>query len=70
VGVTASELRRLLKRAGATFEDGARHVLVTLHGKSSAIPRHPSQEIKGHLVRKIMKDLGTTLDELRRKKGS
>ncbi|MGA2186225.1 MAG: type II toxin-antitoxin system HicA family toxin [Bryobacteraceae bacterium] len=66
--MTASELRRLLKRAGATFENGTRHTLVTLNGKDSAIPRHPSREIKGQLARKIMKDLGTTLDELRRRK--
>ncbi|MGA3025941.1 MAG: type II toxin-antitoxin system HicA family toxin [Bryobacteraceae bacterium] len=65
--MTASELRRLLKNAGATIEDGTRHTLVTLNGRNSAIPRHPSHEIKGHLVRKIMKDLGTALDELRRR---
>lgn len=66
--VTASELRRLLRKAGAEFEDGARHTLVTLNGKNSAIPRHPSHEIKGHLVQRIMKDLGITLDELRRRR--
>jgi len=56
--VTASELKRYLKSKGCTFQDATRHTIVSLAGKSTPMPRHPSQEIKKGTVQGILKDLG------------
>jgi mRNA interferase HicA len=56
--MTASELRRKLKGLGAEFEDATRHLKVTLNGKISFIPRHPSKEVKKGTLKGILKDLG------------
>jgi mRNA interferase HicA len=56
--VTASELKRKLAKAGCTFEQGKRHLIAIYKGKTSPIPRHPSQEIKTGTYHKILKDLG------------
>jgi mRNA interferase HicA len=53
-----SELVRRLKAMGATFEDGTRHLIVTLNGKSTTLPRHPSKEIRSGTLRSIYKRLG------------
>jgi mRNA interferase HicA len=56
--MTASELRRKLAKLGCTFERGTRHLIAICKGKTSPIPRHPSQEIKTGTYHKILKDLG------------
>ena len=62
--VKASELKRLLRRAGATFEQGARHTKVTLGGKVSYIPRHASKDL-GSLADGIVKQLEIAFADLR-----
>jgi mRNA interferase HicA len=63
-GVKASELKRLLSKAGATFEQGARHTKVTLRGKVSYIPRHAAKDL-GSLADGIVKQLGIAFADLR-----
>jgi mRNA interferase HicA len=58
VDVTASELKRKLATLGCTFEQGTRHLIAIYKGRTSPIPRHPSQEIKTGTYHKIIKDLG------------
>jgi mRNA interferase HicA len=65
--VKASELKRLLSKAGATFEEGARHTRVILGGKISYLPRHAAKEL-GSLAGAIVKQLGVTFDDLRNSK--
>jgi hypothetical protein len=36
-----SELKRLLKEQGVTFEEGARHTIARLGSRMTTIPRHP-----------------------------
>jgi mRNA interferase HicA len=56
--VTASELRRQLKAAGCTFDDGRKHTIVRLGNTRTMMPRHGSKEIKTGTYRAILKDLG------------
>jgi mRNA interferase HicA len=63
----AGELKRLLSKAGATFEQGARHTKVTLYGKVSYIPRHAAKDL-GSLADAIVKQLGTSFADLRKPK--
>jgi mRNA interferase HicA len=56
--VTASELKRLLKSKGCTFEEGKKHTKVIFGDKTARMPRHPSQEIKTGTLNAILKDLG------------
>jgi mRNA interferase HicA len=56
--MTASELKRKLAKLGCTFEQGRRHLIAIHDGKTSPIPRHPSQEIKAGTYHGILKDLG------------
>ncbi len=56
--MTASELKRKLAKLGCTFEQGSRHLIAMREGKTSPIPRHPSQEVKKGTYHKILKDLG------------
>jgi len=56
--VTASELKRKLRKLGCAFENGTRHTLVTFHGKQTTIPRHDTQEIKTGTLNAILKQLG------------
>jgi mRNA interferase HicA len=53
-----SELQRLLKSHGCTFEQGTKHTKVSLGTKSTRMPRHPSKEIKKGTLNAILKDLG------------
>lgn len=53
-----SEFVRWLKSHGATFENGTNHTKVTLNGKLSYLPRHPSKELKTGLVEGVKKQLG------------
>jgi mRNA interferase HicA len=62
--VTASELKRKLAKAGCTFEDGRKHLVVYFGKNRTLIPRHPSQEIKTGTYRGILKRLGITEREL------
>jgi mRNA interferase HicA len=56
--MTASELRRWLKKQGCTFEDGTKHTKVMFGTKVTRMPRHPSQELKTKTLRTILKELG------------
>ncbi|MFN9471052.1 type II toxin-antitoxin system HicA family toxin [Acidovorax sp.] len=53
----ASELKRLLAKQGAQFEEGKRHTKVTLNGKQTVLPRHPSKELKEGTRQAILKQL-------------
>ncbi len=55
--VTASELKRWLKKQGCTFEEGTKHTKVILGAKATRMPRHPSQELKSGTLQAILKDL-------------
>lgn len=60
--MNAKELRKLLARAGATFEThrgGSGHLTVRLGDRTSQLPMHGStKELGTGLVNKILKDLG------------
>ena len=56
--VTASELKRLLERAGCKITEGTKHWIVTYQGRQTTIPRHPSKEIKTGTYYGILKQLG------------
>ncbi len=57
--MTSSELKRWLARLGATFDHGkGSHLHVTLHGKKTVLPMHPSKELGTGIVQSIKKDLG------------
>ncbi len=51
-----TDLIRLLKKHGATFDEGGKHTKVYLNGKQSTIPRH--REIKEFTAQAILKQLG------------
>jgi mRNA interferase HicA len=56
--MTASELKRWLKRQGCTFTEGKKHTLVHFRGEFTEMPRHPSTEIKTGTLQAILKKLG------------
>ena len=56
--VKASELRRWLRKQGCSFVEGTRHTMVNRGNRTSAIPRHPSEEIKTGRHHKILRDPG------------
>ena len=56
--MTASELKRWLKKRGCTFTEGTKHTLVHLGREFTEIPRHPSAEIKTGTYNVILKKLG------------
>jgi mRNA interferase HicA len=56
--VKQSEFVRWLARQGATFEDRTNHLKVSLNGKTSFLPRHPSAELKKGLFEGVKKQLG------------
>jgi len=62
----AGELKRLLSKAGARFEEAGGHTKIVLAGKTSFIPRHATKDL-GSLANEIAKELGTTLADLRKK---
>lgn len=53
-----SEFVRWLKKQGATFEEGTKHIKVYLNGKQSHVPRHKTEELKPGLIKGIKKQLG------------
>ena len=60
-GLTASELKRWLRKRGCSFEDGSKHTKVMLGAKVTRMPRHPSQELKTKTLRTILRELGLEL---------
>ncbi len=60
--MNASELRRLLKKQGCTFEThkgGSGHLTIERGGRTSQLPMHGSnKELGPKIVHKIKKDLG------------
>ena len=56
--VRISELRRLLRARGCTFEEGKKHTMVRLGSRSAMMPRHPSKEIATGTLNSIFRDLG------------
>ncbi|WP_038484181.1 type II toxin-antitoxin system HicA family toxin [Collimonas arenae] len=52
-----SEFVKWLRQQGATFVEGANHTKVTLKGRTSFLPRHPSKELKTGLVEGVKKQL-------------
>lgn len=50
-----TDLIRLLKKHGATFDEGGKHTKVYLNGKQSTIPRH--REINDFTAKAILKQL-------------
>ena len=56
--MTASELKRWLKKHGCTFQEGAKHTKVILGSRATRIPRHPSAEVKTGTLSSILKELG------------
>jgi len=56
--VTASELKRKLAKAGCTFTEATKHLVVYYRGKRAIMPRHPSKEIRTGTYRDILKQLG------------
>jgi mRNA interferase HicA len=55
--VTASELRRWLKKQGCAFVEESRHTRIVLGSRVSRMPRHPAKEIKTGTLKHILKDL-------------
>jgi mRNA interferase HicA len=62
--VTASELKRKLAKAGCTFGQGKKHLVVRYGVKRTTMPRHPSAEIKTGTYHGILKALGLAEREL------
>jgi mRNA interferase HicA len=56
--VTVSELKRLLRQQGCSFEEGSKHTIVRLGKRRTTLPRHPSQEVKSGTLIGILKSLG------------
>jgi mRNA interferase HicA len=56
--VTASELRRWLRKQGCSFVEESRHTRIVLGSKVSRMPRQPAKEIKKGTLLTILKDLG------------
>ena len=54
-----SEFKRWLEsQKGVEVKNGAKHWKLSYQGKSSTLPRHPSQELKEGTRRAILKQLG------------
>ena len=57
--MTSSEMKRWLAKLGATFAPGrGSHLHITLNGKTSILPMHPSKELRTGTVEGIKKQLG------------
>lgn len=53
-----SEFRRWLESQGVQVSNGTNHWKLRYQGKSSTLPRHPSQELKEGTRLGILKQLG------------
>jgi mRNA interferase HicA len=62
--VTASELKRKLAKAGCTFEQGSKHLVVYYGEKRAIMPRHPGVEIRTGTYHAILRQLGIKESEL------
>ena len=57
--MTSSELKRWLSKCGAEFgERKGSHLKVSLNGRSTVMPMHPSKELATGTVNAIKKQLG------------
>jgi mRNA interferase HicA len=57
--MTSSEMKRWLAKQGASFLPGkGSHLHITLNGKTSTLPMHPSKELATGTVNGIKKQLG------------
>ena len=58
-------LRRFATKRGweLTVEEGGRHTKVRLNGRTTAVPRHPT-DLRTGLFRAILKQLGITPEDL------
>ena len=57
--MTSSEMKRWLSQLGASFAPGkGSHLHVTLNGKTTTLPMHPSKELGTGIMHSIKKDLG------------
>jgi mRNA interferase HicA len=57
--MTSSEMKRWLAKQGASFAPGkGSHLHVTLNGKITSLPMHPSKELATGTVHAIKKELG------------
>ena len=68
--MTSNELLRLLRRAGArVVSDRGKggHVMVVLGGRTTFLPTG-SGDVRPGTLRAILRDLGVSLDDLRRRR--
>jgi predicted RNA binding protein YcfA (HicA-like mRNA interferase family) len=61
--VTHSELKRMLRAAGCSFEEGKKHTIVRLGSRFSVMPRHATKEVPVGTLRAILKALGLKAKE-------
>lgn len=53
-----SEFLKWLKKQGVTATQGTKHLRLHYNGKSTILPRHPSQELPTGTVEAVKKQLG------------
>jgi predicted RNA binding protein YcfA (HicA-like mRNA interferase family) len=56
--VTASELKRWLKKQGCSFVESSSHTRIMSGAKISRMPRHPAKAIKTGTLMSILNDPG------------
>ena len=57
--MTSSEMKRWLAKLGAEFgQQTGSHLKVSLHGRRTVLPMHPSKELATGTVNAIKKQLG------------
>jgi mRNA interferase HicA len=57
--MTSAEMKRWLAKLGAQFgEQKGSHLKVSLHGRNTILPMHPSKELATGTVNAIKKQLG------------
>ena len=61
--MTASELKRWLRKQGCSLVDESKHTRIVLGGRVSRMPRHPAKEIKTGTLQSILKDLGLEISQ-------
>ncbi|QNK65898.1 type II toxin-antitoxin system HicA family toxin [Variovorax sp. PAMC26660] len=53
-----SEFKRWLKTQGVVAVEGKKHSKLSINGKQTVLPRHPSKELKEGTKQAILKQLG------------
>ncbi|QNK65778.1 type II toxin-antitoxin system HicA family toxin [Variovorax sp. PAMC26660] len=53
-----SEFKRWLKTQGVAVAEGKKHSKLSINGKQTVLPRHPSKELKEGTKQAILKQLG------------